>query len=185
MQILKNSGYSTMFRSEILQSGLKGYNKILEDDKSGFKPIYRSKEWWKSAMRMEKKKKMSSWLGAYKSCILSFQPLVTTAIKIASNWKGHEARGPWKLTDKNHWDSREDTWECFSSSRPVPWEQMLRPEMSPKKNVKIWLIVGGTTLGTESPVSYVQQHIWVNLVIICTLVQNLTLPSFILRPNTS
>ena len=69
MQILKNSGYSTKFRSEILQSGLKGYNKILEDDKSGLKPMYRSKEWCKSARRMDKKKKKSSWLGTYKSCI--------------------------------------------------------------------------------------------------------------------
>ena len=57
MQILKNSGYSTKFRSEILQSGLKDYNQILEDDKSGFKPMYRSKEWCKSARRMDKKKK--------------------------------------------------------------------------------------------------------------------------------
>ena len=44
MQILKNSGYSTKFRSEIFKSDLKGYNKILEDDKNGFKPMYRSKE---------------------------------------------------------------------------------------------------------------------------------------------
>ena len=31
--------------------------------------MYRSKEWCKSARRMDKKKKKSSWLGTYKSCI--------------------------------------------------------------------------------------------------------------------
>ena len=33
MQILKISGYSTQFRKKILKSGIKGYYKILEDDK--------------------------------------------------------------------------------------------------------------------------------------------------------
>ena len=47
MQILKNSGYSAQFWSEILKGGIKGYNKILEDDRSGHKPMYRSKEWQK------------------------------------------------------------------------------------------------------------------------------------------
>ena len=30
MQLLKNSNYDSKFRGEILKSGLKGYNKILE-----------------------------------------------------------------------------------------------------------------------------------------------------------
>ena len=45
MQILKKFGYSAQFRSEILKGGIKGYNKILEDERSGHKPIYKSKEW--------------------------------------------------------------------------------------------------------------------------------------------
>ena len=49
MQVLKNSGYNKEFRSKILKAGLKGYNKILDDDRSGLKPLYRSKEWCKSA----------------------------------------------------------------------------------------------------------------------------------------
>ena len=69
MQILYFFGYSTHFISEILKSGLTSYNKILENDRSGFKPKYRSKEWCKSARRMNKKKKKSSWLGAYRLCI--------------------------------------------------------------------------------------------------------------------
>ena len=69
MQVLKNSGYNSNFRREILKAGISGYQKILEDDRLGKKPLYRSKEWRSSARRMEKKNKKRNWLGAYKSCV--------------------------------------------------------------------------------------------------------------------
>ena len=72
MQMLKNSRYSMKFRKEILSSALNGYNKILETDKSGDKPLYRTKEWRSSASWLEKKKKRKSrcWLGeTFKSCV--------------------------------------------------------------------------------------------------------------------
>ena len=43
MQILKNSGYNSTFRKEILDSGIVGYNRILQADRVGEKPLYRSK----------------------------------------------------------------------------------------------------------------------------------------------
>ena len=49
MQMLKNSGYPVNFRKEILSSGLNGYNKILEADRSNQKPLYRPKEWRRSS----------------------------------------------------------------------------------------------------------------------------------------
>ena len=69
MQVLKNSGYNSIFRKEILKAGIAGYNKILEQDKEGTKPLYRSKDWRRSARRMAKKDKKRNWLGSYKSCI--------------------------------------------------------------------------------------------------------------------
>ena len=42
---LKNSGYNCKFRKEILDSGLKAFEKMTEDDKKGIKPMYRGKEW--------------------------------------------------------------------------------------------------------------------------------------------
>ena len=45
MQKLKNSGYDEKFRLEILKSCLNGFEKIVEDEKNGIKPIYRSKAW--------------------------------------------------------------------------------------------------------------------------------------------
>ena len=70
-QLLKNSDYDAIFRSDILKSGLKGYNKILEAHDTGTKPLYRSKEWRRSSQGMEdrKKRKSKNWLGNFKSCI--------------------------------------------------------------------------------------------------------------------
>ena len=42
---LKNSGYNFKFRKEILDSGLKAYQKMKDDDKNNIKPMYRSREW--------------------------------------------------------------------------------------------------------------------------------------------
>ena len=64
MQVLKNSGYKSQFRKEVLDSGVKGYNKILSDHLSGIKPIYRSKEWQKTSRRMDKNIKRKHWLGS-------------------------------------------------------------------------------------------------------------------------
>ena len=41
--MLKNSGYTVNVRKEILLSGIKGYNKILEADRTKQKPLYRRK----------------------------------------------------------------------------------------------------------------------------------------------
>ena len=71
MQLLKNSNYNTIFRKEVLKSGLVGYNKILEAHLTGKRPIYRSSKWRKSSQGMEDQKlrKSKNWLGSYKSCI--------------------------------------------------------------------------------------------------------------------
>ena len=70
MQLLKNSGYSETFRAEILKSGLKGYNLILEAEREKVRPVYRPKGWKESAQWLEKKKKKNNWLGKFwKSCI--------------------------------------------------------------------------------------------------------------------
>ena len=72
MQLMKNSGYMAKFRGEVLKAGVSGYNKILEADRNGTKPVYRSLEWRLSARGLEeqRKRKQKRWLGAdYKSYI--------------------------------------------------------------------------------------------------------------------
>ena len=42
---LKNSGYGEKYRKEILDSALKGFNKMLEEDRNGTKPLFRNRSW--------------------------------------------------------------------------------------------------------------------------------------------
>ena len=65
MQLMKNSGYAARFREEVLLAGVSGYSKILEADRDGSKPMYRSKAWRLSARGLEdqKKRKKKRWLG--------------------------------------------------------------------------------------------------------------------------
>ena len=53
----------------MLRSGIKGYNSLLEEAKSGVKPLYRTKEWKSSDRRLAKQRKKRNWLGMFKSCI--------------------------------------------------------------------------------------------------------------------
>ena len=65
MQALKNSGYDEKFRGEILNSGINGYNWILEADRTCKRPMYRIKEWRSSSRWMECQKFKKTWLGDY------------------------------------------------------------------------------------------------------------------------
>ena len=70
MQLLKNSGYNQKFRSELLKSGLNGYNKILKAERDGVRPVYRPRGWNKTARWLAKRRKKNNWLGPFlKSCI--------------------------------------------------------------------------------------------------------------------
>ena len=55
---LKNSGYSQKYRTEIVDSALKGYEKMLLEDKNGTKPMYRSREWNKEERSQKKEKQI-------------------------------------------------------------------------------------------------------------------------------
>ena len=59
---LKNSGYSTKFRKEILNSALNAFEKMVADDKAGVKPLYRSKTWnFEDRQRAKLNKKHNWW----------------------------------------------------------------------------------------------------------------------------
>ena len=45
MLTLKNSGFSQKFRTEILDSAFKAFEKMKVDDQTGKKPMYRSRSW--------------------------------------------------------------------------------------------------------------------------------------------
>ena len=55
MQLLKNSGYDEKFRAEILNLGLKGFDKIVKAD--GVRPMFRPKGWNETSRRLAKMRK--------------------------------------------------------------------------------------------------------------------------------
>ena len=59
---IKNSGFSAKYRTQILDSSLAAYEKMLDDDKSGVKPFYRSRYWNQEERRLNKiERKKNNW----------------------------------------------------------------------------------------------------------------------------
>ena len=61
MLTLKNSGYNKKFRKEVLDSSLKAFQKMLEEDQNGTKPLYRSRDWNSEERQLSKAKKRLNW----------------------------------------------------------------------------------------------------------------------------
>ena len=52
---MKNSGYSKKYRIEILDSALKAFKKMVDEDSNGVKPLFRNRNWNKENRQFEKK----------------------------------------------------------------------------------------------------------------------------------
>ena len=64
---LKNSGYNAKFRKEVLDSSLKAFQKMVQDDQDGIKPLYRSRDWNSEERKMLKSKKKLNWWNSQRS----------------------------------------------------------------------------------------------------------------------
>jgi hypothetical protein len=90
---LKNLGYGIKYRTEILDSALIAYEKIISDDKAGIKPLYRSRDYDKEGRIKRKMNRKVNWFknGSndidYKSVL--FVP-VTKGGKLAKELKKRE-----------------------------------------------------------------------------------------------
>ena len=58
---LKNSGYSTKYRTEILDSALTAFEKMVEEDKAGKKPLFRERNWNKEERESMKRNRITNW----------------------------------------------------------------------------------------------------------------------------
>ena len=58
---LKNSGYSTKYRIEILDSALSAFEKMLKDDKAGTKPLFRDRNWNREERNKMKNNRKLNW----------------------------------------------------------------------------------------------------------------------------
>ena len=58
---MKQSGYNDRFRLNIFQSALKNWDKRLEQDRKGKRPLHREKEWEREEWRKDKEMKEKTW----------------------------------------------------------------------------------------------------------------------------
>merc|ERR1719509_359446 len=61
MRMMKRSGYNEKFRREVLRSGRLAFQKILQENQMGTKPIYRSRKWKELERAKEKIQKRKNW----------------------------------------------------------------------------------------------------------------------------
>ena len=71
MKKVQLSGYNKKFRYEIVDSAIKAYKKIYDEDLNKVKPIYRQRDYRKKERKETKMKKKKDWYekGGYKSVI--------------------------------------------------------------------------------------------------------------------
>ena len=62
---MKDSGYTAPYRKQILSSALNAFEKMVKDDQSGTKPLYRDKNWNKETKREQKERKQINWYKNY------------------------------------------------------------------------------------------------------------------------
>ena len=58
---LKNLGHSVQYRKQILDSAIKGFDKMLEEDKNGTKPLFRNRQWNEKERLEIKKNNKVNW----------------------------------------------------------------------------------------------------------------------------
>ena len=138
MQLLKNSGYSEMFRAEILKSELKGYNLILQAERESVRPVYRPKGWKESARWLEKRRRKNNWLGKFwKSCIF-VPPTPGSELKKQMQAKEEEMRAggresfPIKIIET----AGKTLEQTLVNTDPFNGNQCSDEKCEPKKNPK-------------------------------------------------
>ena len=91
---MKNSGYSKNYRIQILDSATKAFDKMLEEDKNGTKPLYRNRTWNKDLRLKSKENKRNKW---YKDSTKNGKILQNCPFCSPYSWKwtpeGNEKQG--------------------------------------------------------------------------------------------
>ena len=58
---MKLSGYNQDYRYQIIKSGVEGYDKMLEIEKSGGRPVNRPRSWEEDKRQSKKELEKSNW----------------------------------------------------------------------------------------------------------------------------
>ena len=58
---MARSGYPEGYRLEVIKSGILGFERQLEADRNGQKPLFRPREWQKEERRRKKMVRKAAW----------------------------------------------------------------------------------------------------------------------------
>ena len=58
---MMKAGYPEKYRKDALCRSLRIYDKMVEDDDTGLRPLYRPKEYERNSRRVDKQKKKNNW----------------------------------------------------------------------------------------------------------------------------
>ena len=64
---MKNSAYGPNYRAQILRSALYAFDIMVEEDRVGKKPLYRTRAWNKEKQAQDKEDKIINWYKNYES----------------------------------------------------------------------------------------------------------------------
>ena len=89
---MRDSGYNEVFRSQIIESILKGWDRMVAEQNKGARPINRPRSYEESERRQQKARKKTNWFkgGGYTSVL--FCPW-TPGGELAKRWRESEERG--------------------------------------------------------------------------------------------
>ena len=71
---MKASGYSAEFRFQVIKAGIAGFDKMVENEKAGGRPVNRPRSWNAQARKSEKFKKKLTWHKSGKYDVPLFVP---------------------------------------------------------------------------------------------------------------
>ena len=73
---MKNSGYNRNWRVQILDSALKAFDKMVEQDQKGIKPLYRNRSWNLESRKLEKYDKVNNWYKGNKKSEIKYKSIL-------------------------------------------------------------------------------------------------------------
>ena len=85
---MKTSGYPEKYRENVILSALTAWDRMVEMDRTGEKPLHRENGWRKEERRIEKERKKTGWFtgGDGKADFPIFCPM-TPGGRLAAKWK--------------------------------------------------------------------------------------------------
>ena len=132
MERMRDSGYGERFRREVLESILKGWEKMLIEHEAGRRPVNRKRTWREEERKENKWRKKLGWFKAGGYSTVIFCPYTPNG-ELATKWREVEARGAatrgWRfkvveqggrkinsILCKNPWDGPCNDQQCMVCS---------------------------------------------------------------------